>query len=267
LGPTRLGAYDVGARVDATLWGYVHRAQHSVSGCPATLILRELGDDGDLRERLLEEIQPVARLRHPNIATVHDFGVEQGWMYVAMEPLEGSDLKELIARDVPLHLDERLALMDQVCNGLAFAHAREVVHGGLHPTNIRVLPTGQVKICDFGGDRIASLLARGQGLLGGTPHYRSPEQLQGLGITTRSDVYSLGSLFYELLAGRKAFDAPSVHGVLFLSIFRQATPLETLVPELPAALCAAVEKALAKDPAQRYADAGVMRAALASAGR
>ena len=265
--PTRLGKYDVVAKIGQGAMGEVYRAHDSVLGRDVAIKTMAGASDTDdeLRRRFLREAQSAARLNHPNIITIHDFGEEQGRMYIAMELLEGSDLKEVIARG-SLSLDDKLALMDQICDGLAFAHAREVIHRDLKPANIHILPSGQVKIMDFGLARMASSQMTRQGMILGTPFYMSPEQVRGQKSTTRSDVFALGSLFYELLTGKKAFDASGLTGVLHLVMNEEPAPLETLAPDLPPAVCAVVRKALAKDAAQRYPDARDMREALRAAG-
>ena len=263
---TRLGKYDIVGKIGQGAMGEVYRAHDSVLGRDVAIKTMAGASDKDdeRRSRFLREAQSAARLNHPNIITIHDFGEEQGRMYIAMELLEGKDLKEVMAE--PLSLEDKLALMDQICDGLAFAHAHEVIHRDLKPANIHILPSGQVKIMDFGLARMASSQMTRQGMIMGTPFYMSPEQVRGQKSTTRSDVFALGSLFYELLTGKKAFGAESLTGVLFRVSNEEPTPIETLLPQLPPALCAVVRKALAKDPAGRYADAREMRDALRSAG-
>ena len=123
----------------------------------------EMDADDELRRRFHREAQSAARLNHPNIITIYDFGEEQGQMYIAMELLEGADLKEVITRQRPLTLDAKLDLMDQICDGLAFAHARGVIHRDLKPANIHLQADGKIKIVDFGLARISSAAAADRG--------------------------------------------------------------------------------------------------------
>ena len=188
-------------------------------------------------------------------------------MYIAMELLEGADLKAVITRKRPLTLEAKLDLVDQICDGLAFAHANGVIHRDLKPANIHLQRNGQVKIVDFGLARIASASElTGAGTMLGTPNYMSPEQVRGEKATTRSDVFSLGAVFYELLAGRKAFDAESMAGVLFQVMQADPPPLDSVRPELgPIAI--PIQRAMLKDPARRFAHAGDLREALREARR
>ena len=188
-------------------------------------------------------------------------------MYIAMELLEGADLKEVITRQRPLTLDAKLELMDQICDGLAFAHARGVIHRDLKPANIHLQADGKIKIVDFGLARISSAAElTAAGMMLGTPNYMSPEQVRGEKATSRSDVFSLGAVFYELLAGRKAFDADAMAGVLFQVMQKEPEPLDRVRAELRP-VWIVLQRALAKDPARRFADAGEMREALRDARR
>ena len=155
--------------------------------------------------------------------------------------------------------------MDQICDGLAFAHAKGVVHRDIKPGNIHLQPNGQVKILDFGLARLGESDMTKSGTVMGTPHYMSPEQVRGQKADARSDVFSLGAVFYEMLSHHRPFEADSVHGVLFQILEQEPEPIRKWAPEVPAALVGVVERALAKDPAHRFADAGEMAHALAEA--
>jgi tetratricopeptide (TPR) repeat protein len=183
---------------------------------------------------------------------------------MAMELLEGRDLKEVI-RSRDLRLGEKLAVMEQLCDGLAFAHSKGVVHRDLKPGNIHLQPNGQVKILDFGLALLGASDMTKSGTVMGTPHYMSPEQVRGQKADARSDVFSVGAVFYELLSRHRAFDADSVHGVLVQILEQQPEPIRKWAPEVPAPLVAVVERALVKDSAGRFADAGEMARALADA--
>ncbi len=264
----RLGKYEIVAKIGEGGMGEVHRAHDPVLNRDVAIkTLASSGDAaGDLRRRFHREAQSAARLNHPNIVTVHDFGEEQGQMYIAMELLEGSDLREVIRRRRPMALVTKLDLMDQICDGLAFAHARDVIHRDLKPANIHLLPNGRVKIMDFGLARISSASdLTGAGIMLGTPNYMSPEQVRGEKATTRSDVFSLGLVFYELLSGRKAFDADTIAGVLLQVVQVEPEPLERLRAEVALPVARVVHRAMAKDPASRFAHAGELGEALRDA--
>src|SRR5262245_47698222 len=213
---TQIGKYELLEKIGQGAMGEVHRARDTVLGRFVAIktMTASIGQNDDLRKRFHREAQSAARLNHPNIVTLYDFGEDQGKIFMAMELLEGSDLKEVI-RQGTLTLDQKLDLMEQICDGLAAAHAASVVHRDLKPPNIHVLPGGKVKIVDFGLARMGTSDMTKTGMVMGTPNYMSPEQVRGERVDARSDVFSLGAVFYELLSNRKAFDAASLHTVLF----------------------------------------------------
>jgi tetratricopeptide (TPR) repeat protein len=258
-----IGKYRLVGRIGQGAMGEVFKAHDpSLNRMVAVkTISSSLGTESELRRRFLREAQSAARLNHPNIITVYDFGEEHGRIYMAMELLEGSDLKDLIGSHALPELERKLDVMEQICEGLAFAHSMEVVHRDLKPGNVHVQPTGQVKILDFGLARLGASEMTRTGMVMGTPHYMSPEQVRGEKADARSDVFALGSMFYELLAGRKAFDGDSMHTVLFQVLQEEPEPIRSWV-DLPPILAEVVEKALQKDPAARFHDASQMLAAV-----
>jgi serine/threonine-protein kinase len=258
-----IGKYRLVSRIGQGAMGEVFKAHDpSLNRMVAVkTISSSLGTESELRRRFLREAQSAARLNHPNIITVYDFGEEQGRIFMAMELLEGSDLKDLIGSHALPDLEHKLDVMEQICEGLAFAHSMDVVHRDLKPGNVHVQPSGQVKILDFGLARLGASEMTRAGMVMGTPHYMSPEQVRGEKADARSDVFSLGSMFYELLAGRKAFDGDSMHTVLFQVLQDEPEPIRNWV-DLPPILVEVVEKALQKDPAARFHDASQMLAAV-----
>jgi len=260
----QLGKYKILARIGRGAMGEVYRAYDPVLNREVAVktMSSDVGADPELRKRFEREAQSAARLNHPNVTTVYDYGEEQGQVYIAMELLEGSDLKELIKKQTQLALPEKLGLMEQMAEGLAFAHSKGVVHRDLKPANIHVQRGGQVKIMDFGLARFATSDMTRAGAILGTPNYMSPEQVRGEKATAQSDVFSLGAVFYELLTYRKAFTGETLHGVLFQVVQASPEPLPQVLPGLPATLSQTVERALAKDAAKRFRDAGELRDAL-----
>jgi len=258
----RIGKYRVVAQIGKGAMGEVYKAHDPLLNRYVALktIAPALAADPEFKKRFQREAQSAAQLNHPNIITVYDFGEEQGFTYMAMELLEGVDLREAIGARALGHLGRKLEVMEQIVEGLAFAHARGVVHRDLKPGNIHLQPSGHLKILDFGLARLGGSDMTKQGTVLGTPHYMSPEQVRGQKVDARSDVFSLGAVFYELLCQHRPFEADSVHGVLFQILEQEPEPMRKWEPEVPAALVALVERALSKDPARRYADAGeVMR--------
>jgi serine/threonine-protein kinase len=262
----RLGKYEIVGKIGQGGMGEVYRASDPVLNRQVAIKTMTAGGvmEEELRKRFLREAQSAALLNHPNIVTVYDFGEEQGRMFIVMELLEGTDLKDFIRRP-RLSLRAQVGLMEQICDGLAFAHGKGVIHRDLKPANLHVSRDLHVKIMDFGLARLATSDITRTGLIMGTPHYMSPEQVKGEPVTTRSDVFALGAVFHELLCGRKAFDAESMHSVMYQVMHTEPPPVEQLRPELPRALGEVVRAALDKDPARRPADAAALGRALRAA--
>ena len=263
----RIGKYRVVAKIGEGAMGEVYKAHDPLLNRFVALktISQALASDPQFKERFTREAQSAAGLNHPNIITVYDFGEEAGLTYMAMEFLEGVDLREAIRAKSLGHLGRKIEVMEQLCEGVAFAHARGVVHRDLKPGNIHIQPSGHVKVLDFGLARIAASDMTKTGTVMGTPHYMSPEQLKGQKADARSDVFSLGAIFYELLSGARAFEGQAMHEVLQRIRDRDPVPLRRRAPATPAALAALVDRAMARDPAARFKDAGEMSRALAHA--
>jgi serine/threonine protein kinase len=259
-----IGKYKVLHELGRGSMGVVYKAHDPILNRFVAIktISPSLGADSEARKRFLREAQSAARLNHPNIVTVYDLGEEQGRVYMAMELLEGQDLRQLIGNPAVAHLDDKLRIMEQVCDGLAFAHAKNVIHRDLKPANIHVQPNGSVKIMDFGLARLGPSEMTATGTSIGTPNYMSPEQVKGAKADARSDVFSMGTVFYELLTGRKAFDAGSLHSILRRVAESEPAPPRRFAPDLPETLVRLLERSMAKDAGHRFRNAGEMRLAL-----
>jgi tRNA A-37 threonylcarbamoyl transferase component Bud32/tetratricopeptide (TPR) repeat protein len=265
--PEQIGKYKVLSKIGQGAMGEVFKAHDPILDRYVAIktIAGEMSSDEMLRTRFHREAQSAARLNHPNIIKVFDFGEEAGTLYMAMELLEGNDLKKAIGQRLFTSLDEKLRVLEQVAEGLAFAHAHDVVHRDLKPANIHLQTGGQVKIMDFGLARLAGSEITRTGMVMGTPHYMSPEQVRGERADARSDVFAVGCVMYELFAYRKPFDADSMHSVLFKVLQEHPPSVKELVPDLPIVLYQVVEVALSKDPAQRFQDGRAFRDALGQA--
>jgi serine/threonine-protein kinase len=259
--PADIGKYRLLDRIGAGAMGEVYRAHDSVLDRQVALKIIT-GADDDKRQRFRREAQSAARLTHPNIVVVHDFGEDSGRFFMAMELLEGHDLKRAISREPMLELRARLLVMEQLCDAVAFAHGMNVVHRDLKPANIFLLPNGQVKIVDFGLARVGHSSMTGTGMILGTPNYMAPEQIKGHRVDARADIFSLGSVFYELLSGRRAFEADSLHTVLYRVLQHEPEPLRAISSAIPQTISDIVRRAMAKDPALRFQRVGDMRDAL-----
>jgi len=258
-----LGKYKIVAKIGQGAMGEVYKAHDTVLNRDVALktIVADLGSDTTLRERFKREAQSAASLNHPNIIKVYDFGEQDKKLYMAMELLEGIDLRQAMARRTLVSLDAQLDVMLQICEGLAFAHAHDIVHRDLKPANIHILPSGKVRIMDFGLARLSGSEMTRTGMVMGTPHYMSPEQVRGERADTRSDVFAIGCVFYELLAGHKAFEADSMHAVLYKIIQESPRPIRE-VTGIPPVIAEVVEKTMVKNPEDRLQNAGELTTAL-----
>jgi serine/threonine-protein kinase len=215
----------------------------------------------------LNEARAVASLSHPHIVTVHDAGLSAHGVYIAMERLRGRDLRQAIAggwRPTPVQAAQ---LVRRVADALAYAHARGVVHCDIKPANIFLTRKDKPTVLDFGIARIAqgtrSAVQPGlEGLIAGSPHYLAPEQLEGGTIDGRTDVYSLGVVLYELLAGRKAFEGESLAQITNAVMHLNPAPADAVRPGVPAGLAAVAARAMARDPASRFPSAAELALAL-----
>jgi len=235
--------------------GVVHRAHDPVLGRVVALkvLSADLGADDELHQRFRREAEAIGRLSHPNIVAVYDLGESDGQLYMAMELLDGDDLRRLIEHRGDIPLADRVRVLLDIAAGLGFAHSRGIVHRDIKPANILVTSDGRVKLLDFGLARIAfreTITKRG--IVLGTPDYMSPEQAMGKDIDHRTDIFSAGAVFYEFLTARKPFPGKTLHSVLYKIISCAPEPLLALCPELPARLALVVHRMLEKDPKKRY---------------
>jgi len=265
----RIGKYVVTGTLGKGAMGEVVKAHDPALNRDVAVktISASLAASPEHRERFRREARSVAQLNHPNVVTVFDFGEDGDRIFMAMELLEGEDLRRLIGTPSLSDPDRVLQLAEQICDGLAYAHSKNVVHRDLKPGNVRVLPSGQVKILDFGLARLGASEMTQSGMVLGTPNYMSPEQVHGEHADLRADVFALGTILYEMLTGRKAFEADSVPGVLNRVLTYQPEPVTRVVSTLPPLLGEVVERALAKAPEDRYQSAEEFREALESVRR
>jgi len=259
-----MGHYRLLEKIGRGAMGVVYKAEDPETGAQVAIkvLAGEPSEDPELIERFRREALSAAQLDHPNITRVLDFGEEGRRLYMAMELLDGSDLKTLIEQGAALSFAEKLAIMAQVAAGMAFVHARGLVHRDLKPGNIHVKPGGQAKIMDFGLVRSADSNMTRTGTVLGSPSYMSPEQMRGEKADTRSDVFSLGAVFYELLAGRRAFGGRGLTQIMMAVLGAEPEPIEACVPDVPAPVAHIVARCLRKPPDERYQTCGELGAAL-----
>ena len=264
--PERIGKFRLTERTGKGGFGEVFLATDTVlrRDVVIKLMLDELQDEKD-RERFEREAQSAAGLDHPNVVTIHDFDEFEGRPYIVMQYVEGQTLADLIKKeaalppDQRLHLARKIQLIEQLCNGLAHAHDRGIVHRDIKPQNLMVDVAWNLKVLDFGIVKLASSHSVSMGIIG-TPSYMSPEQISGRSLDNRSDIFSVGSVFYELLCGQKAFPGKS-HDWLQVAwkITNEAPrPIRELCPELSTDVAEVVNRCLAKEPEARYRQLGAL---------
>ena len=221
----------------------------------AVKALREdFSQDVAFRERFRQEAKAAANLSHPNIVTVHDFGLDQKHLFIVMEYMPGTDLKTLIKQKERFSVSEALELMIQACSGVGYAHRAGLVHCDIKPHNMLVTPEGRLKVTDFGIARALSTISPDERseVVWGSPHYFSPEQASGLPPSPASDVYSLGVILYEMLAGRLPFIASD--SAELARMHREDLPVAPRYfnTSIPAKLEEIILKVLSKEPSARY---------------
>src|SRR5512140_1061566 len=253
-----------------------------------TILPSQLGADfAGVMARFKREAQAAGRLNHPGIVTIYDYGEEiaedlsdeeatmmaapadkstgQRVAYIAMEFVRGRELKDAFTQGERFPLPTVLHIMAQVLDALDHAHSQGVVHRDIKPANLIVLPDGRVKIADFGIARLEASELTQAGAVLGTPSYMSPEQFMGAPVDGRSDLFSCGVILYQLLTGEKPFSGESSTTIMYKVLREEPVPPSELNVALPAQLDVVVRKALAKSPADRFANGREFAQALQTA--
>jgi HAMP domain-containing protein/predicted Ser/Thr protein kinase len=229
-----------------------------------------LAGGGVALERFKQEIRVARKIAHRNVVRTYDLGEVNGMYYLTMEYVEGTSLKQLIGTRGPLPVPVTLTIGKQLCRALEVAHEQGVIHRDIKPQNMVVEPSGVLKVMDFGIARLANrskdegLTKEGMSI--GTPDYMSPEQLSGMELDARSDLYSAGVVLFECLTRRLPFEADSTYALIAKQLEGAAPDPRTLNPDVPEALAQVVLKAMAKEPGDRYQNAAQMHDALDSIG-
>jgi serine/threonine-protein kinase len=226
---------------------------------------RRFAQDQEFVERFRREAKSAAGLSHPNVVGVFDRGEHEGTYYIAMEFLEGRTLKDIVSSEAPLPQERVIDLGLQILQAAGFAHRHGVIHRDFKPHNVIVDDLGHAKVTDFGIARAGASEMTETGSIMGTAQYLSPEQAQGHAVTATSDIYSIGVMLYEMLAGRIPFDGDSAVAVALKHLSEPPPPISRWRPDVHPALEAVVMAALAKDPAQRWQSAEDLAAGLEGA--
>ncbi len=266
-GTTLAGRYQIVKLLGEGGMGAVYRAQDKeLEREVAIKVIRpELARNAQVLQRFKQELILARQVTHRNIIRIFDLGQAEGMRFITMEFIQGEDLSHILAHRTKLPAPEAASIIAQVARGLEAAHAEGVVHRDLKPQNIMIDEQGKASVMDFGIARSmdASSMTRTGALLG-TPTYMSPEQAQGVKVDARSDLYTLGIIFYELLAGVPPFEADNPMATLVRRIQEKATPLIEVEPTVPKVLNEVVMKMLATKPDDRYQSATELIAALDS---
>ena len=227
---------------------------------------RRFAQDQEFVERFRREASAAAGLQHPNVVGVFDRGRHDGTYYIAMEHLPGRTLKEIVAEEAPLAQERVVDMGVQILQAAGFAHRHGVIHRDFKPHNVIVDDRAHAKVTDFGIARAGASEMTETGSIMGTAQYLSPEQAQGHAVTATSDLYSIGVMLYEMLAGRLPFEGDSAVSIALKHLSEPPAPISQLRPDLHPALESVVMAALAKDPARRWQSAEDFAAALVAAG-
>ncbi len=252
------GRYEIRAELGRGMMGVVYRAYDRDLGRDVALkVVRPAVEDADAEsyeKRFVNEARAAAGLSHPAIVVVHDVGRDpaSGALFMALELLRGRTVHAILGERGALPWPEALKLVERVAEGLHHAHEHGIVHRDVKPANIMVLDSGEPKIMDFGIAKVEASQLTAAGQLFGTPLYMSPEQAQARPVDTRSDLFSLGSVLYEILTGRRAFAADSVHAIVHRVVQDEPPPPSSVVAGIPEDVDRLVARCLAKDPERRY---------------
>jgi beta-lactam-binding protein with PASTA domain len=261
------GRYKVLRRIGSGGMADVYCAEDTHLGRQVALkvLHRRFAQDQEFVERFRREAKSAAGLNHPNVVGVFDRGEHEGTYYIAMEYLEGSTLKDIVTAEAPLAQERVIDLGLQILQAAGFAHSHGVIHRDFKPHNVIVDDQGHAKVTDFGIARAGASEMTETGSIMGTAQYLSPEQAQGHAVTATSDIYSIGVMLYEMLAGRLPFEGDSAVAVALKHLSEQPPPISQWRPDVHPALEAVVMAALAKDPAQRWQSAQDLAAGLEAA--
>jgi eukaryotic-like serine/threonine-protein kinase len=262
----KIGRYKVLGELGRGAMGVVYKAEDP--NLDRTVALKTINLDKDTegraeyQKRFFLEAKAAGKLNHANIVTTYDFGEVDGMAYLAMELMEGTDLRKRVQQGA-IPAIEAVEIACQVAEGLAYAHHRGIVHRDVKPANIMLPERGPAKIMDFGLARMRLADHKtSTGIVLGTPRYMSPEQISGQPVDHRSDIFSLGIVLWEMLTGKRLFSGTEMAQVSHSITYDEHEPPTRVNPELPAMLDFVVARALKKDPAVRYQDADEMAADL-----
>src|SRR6266849_5837820 len=272
---TKLGPYEISGALGAGGMGEVYQAHDTKLGRDVAIKVLPVAfaHDPQRLSRFQREAKMLASLNHPNIATIHGLEESNGTHYLVMELVPGETLRERVAREGAVPVEEALGIARQIAEALEAAHEKSVIHRDLKPANVKVTPEGKMKVLDFGlakacaGEESGSdpsnsptlrQAATLQGVILGTAAYMSPEQARGKAVDKRTDIWAFGCVLYELLTGKQAFDGEDITEILAAVVLKEPA-FDALPRNTPPSIRVLLQRCLRKDRRQRLPDAGAMR--------
>jgi len=264
---SQLGRYEILSELGQGAMGVVYKAKdpliERIVAIKTINLALAMDEKEEYEGRFYQEAKAAGRLSHPNIVTIFDVGKSGDVAYIAMEFLQGRELREILDDGGYLPIDKSLEIAAQVAQGLSYAHEHDIVHRDVKPSNIMVTDDYHVKITDFGIARMPSSSVQTQaGMVVGSPKYMSPEQVMGKVIDQRSDIFSLGVMLYEVLAGQTPFQGENINAIMYQIVNSEPVPPISLNHDIPEMANFIVIKALSKNPEERYQNAKEMYADL-----
>ncbi len=262
---SQIGRYEIQRRLGRGGMGTVYAAHDSILGrLVAIKVFAGDLDIPDARERFVREARSAAALAHPHIVAVHDFGDHESQPYIVMEYIKGETLAELIRRKAPVSQSDKLRWMEELASAVGYAHRMSVIHRDIKPANLMIDKSGRLKVLDFGIARMLGTVSNTRDTIG-TPGYMAPEQILGENVDGRADLFSIGVVFYELLAYTDAFPGDTSPAITHRILHKDPVPLPHLVPDLNPEIQPIIERALKKNVDERYPDAEAFRVAVSRA--
>jgi Protein kinase domain len=259
---TQVGRYEIQRRLGRGGMGSVYAAHDPVLG--RLVGIKVFGGDLDIpdaRERFSREARSAAALAHPHIVAVYDFGEYHSQPYIVMEYVAGETLAEVIRRRPTVSLADKLRWMEELTAGVGYAHHMSVIHRDIKPANLIIDRTRRLKVLDFGIARMLGIASNTRDMIG-TPGYMAPEQILGGAVDHRADLFSIGVVFYELLSYTEAFPGETLPTITHRILTQDPVPLPRLVPDLDPSVVPIIERALKKNPDERWDDAESLRLAI-----
>jgi len=260
----KLGRYEILEQIGRGAMGIVYKGKDPILNRLTAIKTIRFSDEFDeenvdvIKTHFYREAEVVAKLSHPNIVTIYDVGEDLDLSFLAMEYLQGESLEKYTSQENLFPVKKCLEIIAQVCDALEYAHTHDIIHRDIKPANIMLLGDGSIKVTDFGLARATTSTKTRTGIIKGTPYYMSPEQTRGLKLSGRSDIFSLGVVFYQLLTGRLPFDGENMAAIMYQITSVNPTPPTEYMPNINKPILTVLNKALVKDHDKRYAHAGDM---------